>query len=63
MVVSLSLRQDMPLHNIQSSDATVFYEAELFPAALIRKWAPAHVAVFHNGRVIITGVKNIVLCL
>lgn len=34
------------------------YEPELFPAALISRWLPVHVAVFHNGKVIITGLKS-----
>ena len=41
------------------SNNNVFYETELFPAALIRKWTPAHVAVFHNGKVIVTGIKTL----
>ena len=34
------------------------YEPELFPAALISKWHPAHVTVFSNGKGMITGVKT-----
>ena len=41
-----------------ASNKHVFCEAEIFPAVLIRRWAPAHVAVFHNGKIIITGVKS-----
>ena len=41
------------------SNNNVFYETELFPAALIQKWSPAHVAVFHNGKVIVTGIKTL----
>ena len=59
MVVGTNLLRTVPLRNIPSSDKHVFYEVELFPAALIRKWHPAHIAVFHNGKVIITGVKTI----
>ena len=44
------------------NDVNVFYETELFPAALIEKWSPAHVAVFHNGKVIVTGVKTVKKC-
>ena len=57
IVVSAQLtkRPSLPLW---SSD-TVFYETELFPAALIRMWHPAHVAVFHNGKVIVTGLKTL----
>ena len=59
LVVNVKLNHAIPLRTISSSNSTVFYEAELFPAALIRKWHPAHVAVFHNGKVIITGIKTI----
>ena len=57
IVVSTQLmkRPSLPL----TSNNNVFYETELFPAALIRKWAPAHVAVFHNGKVIVTGIKTL----
>lgn len=34
------------------------YEPELFPAALISKWNPAHVTLFSNGKGMITGVKS-----
>ena len=34
------------------------YEPELFPAALISKWQPAHVTLFPNGKGVITGVKQ-----
>ena len=44
------------------SNANLMYEIEPFPAALISKWHPAHVAVFHNGKVIITGVKTVDSC-
>ena len=33
------------------------YEPELFPAALISKWQPAHITLFPNGRGLITGIK------
>ena len=59
LVVSVMLKHAIPLRTITSSNSSVFYEAELFPAALIRKWHPAHIAVFHNGKVIITGVKTV----
>lgn len=47
------------LKNITSSDKNVFYETELFPALLMRNWAPVHVHVFHNGKVLLTGVKTL----
>ena len=34
------------------------FEPELFPAALISKWTPAHVTLFPNGKGMITGVKS-----
>lgn len=44
--------------NAKLSDAETFYEVEIFPATLIRKWYPAHVHVFHNQKVLITGVRT-----
>ena len=34
------------------------FEPELFPAALISKWHPAHVTLFMNGKGMITGIKD-----
>ena len=34
------------------------YEPELFPAALISYWSPAHVTLFPNGKGMITGIKD-----
>lgn len=34
------------------------YEAELFPAALISHWKPAHVTLFPCGKGIVTGIKS-----
>lgn len=64
MVISAQLKtkKEMCLKKIACSDAELFYEIEIFPAALISKWAPAHVAMFHNGKVIITGVKSMDDC-
>ena len=61
MVVTAQLA-NLNLHNIASSGSDIFYETELFPAALIRKWEPAHVAAFHNGKIVITGVKSLPHC-
>lgn len=36
----------------------ISYEPELFPAALISKWAPIHITLFPNGKGIITGVRS-----
>ena len=62
LVIHAQLKNNLCLKNISQSDASLFYEIELFPAALIRKWSPAHVAVFHNGKLIITGVKTLSEC-
>ena len=42
----------------QHSNHELTYEPELFPAMLINRWLPVHVAVFHTGKVIITGLKS-----
>ena len=62
VVISAQLKLIPQLQKIASSNRNIFYEIELFPAALIRKWHPAHVAVFHNGKVILTGVKSLEVC-
>lgn len=59
LVVSLQLPSTINLKNIPHSTRDISYEVELFPAALIRKWHPAHVAVFPNGKMIVTGIKNV----
>ena len=59
MVVSVQLKTLLALHNIPSSSNQLFYESELFPAALIRKWHPIHIAVFHNGQCILTGLTDL----
>ena len=62
LVISAQLKMTHCLQKILQSNANLMYEVELFPAALISKWHPAHVAVFHNGKVIITGVKTVSRC-
>jgi len=59
IVISAQLKKDLCLRKLVHSNGNIFYEIELFPAALIRKWHPAHIAVFHNGKVIVTGVKSV----
>ena len=59
VVMSAQLMKKPCLSKIQCSNAHVFYEIEVFPAILIRKWEPAHVALFHNGHVIVTGIKSL----
>ena len=62
LVISAQLKMSLCLRKIVQSSANLLYEIELFPAALISKWHPAHVAVFHNGKVILTGVKTATSC-
>ena len=59
MVVSLKLKFPVNLRKIVCSNEDLSYEVELFPAALIRKWHPIHVALFHNGKMIVTGVRSL----
>ena len=58
LVISTQLSEHVTFSNIHSSNQDLSYEPELFPAALISQWLPVHVAVFHNGKVIITGLKS-----
>ena len=59
LVISVQLKTAICLQKIKSTDANFFHEIELFPAALIRKWHPVHVAIFHTGKIIVTGLKSI----
>ena len=56
--MSARLKKRPCLSKIRYSNARVFFEVELFPAVLISEWNPAHVALFHNGHVIVTGIRN-----
>ena len=58
LVISVQLKRAICLRKIASTNSDLFHETELFPAALIRKWHPAHIALFHTGRVILTGLKT-----
>ena len=59
LVVSARLKTNIPLHRLQHSSSDVCYEPELFPALLIRRYHPVHIAIFHNGRCIITGLRSV----
>ena len=59
LVLSARLKKKPCLSKIRHCNAHVFYEVELFPAALITYWKPAHVALFHNGHVVVTGIKTL----
>ena len=56
LVISSHLNEHISLAT--SSNHELSYEPELFPAMLISRWLPVHVAVFHTGKVIITGLKS-----
>ena len=58
MVVSAQLSRNVSFRNIKTGNKTIQYDGETFPAALITKWRPAHVSVFRNGKVVITGLKT-----
>ena len=65
VITNIVISTQLPMKKLclrNMNDVGVFYETELFPAALIHKWQPAHVALFHNGKVIITGVKSVEKC-
>ena len=56
LVISTHVNERISL--AQCSNHELTYEPELFPAMLINRWLPVHVAVFHTGKVIITGLKS-----
>lgn len=58
MVISAQLSEQLTFANIHTSNHHLCYEPELFPAALLSQWLPVHIAIFHNGKVIITGLKS-----
>lgn len=58
LVISAQLNDCVTFSNIEWSNHNLCYEPELFPAALISKWLPVHIALFHNSKVIITGLKS-----
>ena len=59
LVVAAQLKAPVALQRINTSSSNLFYESELFPAALLRQWKPAHVAVFHNGKCVVSGCKSL----
>ena len=59
LVISVQLKKALRLRKNALTDCDFFHETELFPAALIRKWHPVHIAAFHNGRIIFTGLKSL----
>ena len=59
LVISAQLNEYVSFSNIRVSNHYLCYEPELFPAALINCWWPIHVALFHNSKVIVTGLKSL----
>ena len=59
LVMSVQLTKGLRLHKIQLTDFNFFHEVELFPAALIRAFYPVHIAAFHTGKLIFTGLKSV----
>lgn len=58
MTVLYDLNMNCDFRRLTSS-ANVTYEVELFPAAQVNFLKPYHVHVFHNGKVIITGIRSL----
>ena len=59
LVMSVQLKKKViALNKIKLTNADCFYEVEIFPAFLIQKWLPVHVAVFNTGCIILTGLKT-----
>ena len=56
LVISSHLNEFVSLP--KTSNHELSYEPELFPAMLISRWLPVHVAVFHTGKVIVTGLTS-----
>ena len=59
LVVSARLNTPVPLHRVKLSSSNLLYEPELFPAMLLRRYHPIHIAVFHTGHCIITGLRSV----
>ena len=59
LVLSARLQKKPCLSKIRHCDAHVFYEVELFPAALITYWKLAHVTLFHNTHVDVSSIKSL----
>ena len=58
MAVLCELHYHYDFRKVTSSH-NLIYEVELFPAAQLTNWHPYHVHVFHNGKIVITGIKDI----
>ena len=58
LVVCARLNKAVSLHRLKYCSRAMAYEPELFPAILIRQLHPVHVAVFHTGRCVLTGLTS-----
>ncbi len=56
MTVVCYLTYEFDFRNLKS-DKDIIYEVELFPAAQIKRWLLVHVHAFHNGILVVTGLK------
>ena len=59
LVLKFHFKTTIYLNRIQSSNHKICYDATVFPAAMVTKWSPAHVSIFPDGKVILTGVKTL----
>ena len=59
LVLSVQLKKTICPQKIVSTNFDIFHEMELFPATLIRKWHPVHIAMFHTGKIVLTGVTSL----
>ena len=59
LVVCAHVNKTVPLHLFTKSSSKTNYEPELFPAVLLRRFDPVHVALFHTGRCVITGLRSV----
>lgn len=58
IVASIDLHQHLHLSNVTVSNSFMTFEPEIFPALLLDFLRPIHIAAFHNGKVILTGLKS-----
>ena len=58
IVASIDLHCNLRLSKVTASDSCMTFEPEIFPALLIDLLHPIHIAAFHNGKVILTGLKS-----
>ena len=59
LVVSVDIKHRLKLTIVICSSYDMSYEPEIFPALLINRLKPIHIAVFHSGKLILTGLKSV----